>query len=243
MPPGGVCRCVVHVVNEHPALSDVGDVPVPLVARRIAAFEQEIVVVGRRAHEVSFVVGDGPQLQIAPVGDLLRFGPSDHPALQDVECRGRASVVVVAAAAHERIRFERRGVAARARIVRVVEVGPAEHVAEFVAEGPDAGHHAVGVQFRRAGVACELHSVQQDIPVARVALHVPPVWPDRLRVGRLGLVVSRVEHEDVADHAVVGEQALIAVKGNILGPEPYLAAVDKIRVADRRDDDEPSDPA
>ena len=78
-------------------------------------------------------------------------------------------------------------------------------MAEFVAEGPDAGHHAVGVQFRRAGVACELHSVQQDIPVARVALHVPPVWPDRLRVGRLGLVVSRVEHEDVADHAVVGE--------------------------------------
>ena len=42
-----------------------------------------------------------------------------------------------------------------------------------------------------------------------------------------------------AHHAVVGEQALIAVKGNILGPEPYLAAVDKIRVADRRDDDEP----
>ena len=153
---------------------------IPLVVPGVAVLQQEIVVRRRRLHQITFVLRDRSE-RIKPVfRDLIGFGPADHPAFQYVDRRRRAAVVVIAARTHQRETLQRRGGAARCRVVGVVEVGPAQHMAEFVAERADGGHLVTSVQLCAAGVSLQLYTVQIDVEAA--VADVPPVRPDGLRI-------------------------------------------------------------
>ena len=146
----------------------------------VAVLQQEIVVRRRRLHQITFVLRDRSE-RIKPVfRDLIGFGPADHPAFQYVDRRRRAAVVVIAARTHQRETLQRRSGAARCRVVGVVEVGPAQHMAEFVAERADGGHLVTAVQLCAAGVSLQLYTVQIDVEAA--VADVPPVRPDGLRI-------------------------------------------------------------
>ena len=200
----------VDVVNQH-AVSFERSVP----SRLLTVFEQEKFTFGIGRNQVGLVLLNGIEFVVARTGERRRGQPSRHHALHRRERRRRAASVVPTALTHERP-VEDADSRTEIATVRIVEIGPAEHMTELVAEGSDAGHAAVEIgraaQLRRTGVDAQLLAAEH---LARIG-YFTPVRPYGIHTAAVGFVVTGIVDEDVVDFTVIVEIVLRKVDAGTL---------------------------
>ena len=86
-------------------------------------------------------------------------------------------------------------------IIGIIEIGQAQHVAEFVAEGADSAHRIARCPpvFGGTGIGIGPHPV---VPRG-VPEQGPGVGPDGVGRTALGLIVAGIEEEDIVHHPVL----------------------------------------
>ena len=193
----------VDVVDQEATAADMG-VPSP----RLPAFDEEdFPFVVRFQIIVVPVFLDRPERMDAlrQRGSLAHF---EEPALHGAVVRRRLAGVVVVAGVHQvDVVPHRLRIAAAVLVVGVIQVGNAEGVRVFVAEGADGGERREGgqvlvqPQFRRAGVVVHEDAVPA-VGDAGAGLHIPHVGPDIIVAGSFRLVRAGIEDEDVVHLAV-----------------------------------------
>ena len=175
-----------------------------------AAFKQEILSFhSGLVFEIPAVQGDGLQGVVAG-GDGLALAQAEQVVIDGGIVGRRPAVIVAVPAVHQVQRREKAvALAAAAFVIRIIEIREAEGVAEFVAEGPDAGESvvpgsvpvAVDTVFRGDGVAVEQFPIQVD-RLSGTVPDRPGVGPDGRFIRAFRFVFPGYEDNDVVDFTV-----------------------------------------